>query len=88
MTTAIYSPSPLPASAWRPAAMLRALLLALVCAWTSAGAQEQSATTLNFRDVDLAQVVEVVAAVTGKKFIMDPRVRAQVTIISSTPMPP
>jgi general secretion pathway protein D len=88
MTTAIYSPSSLPASAWRPAAMLRALLLALVCAWTSPGAQEQSATTLNFRDVDLAQVVEVVAAVTGKKFIMDPRVRAQVTIISSTPMPP
>lgn len=50
--------------------------------------QQQSATTLNFRDVDLAQVVEVVAAVTGKRFIIDPRVRAQVTIISSTPMAP
>jgi general secretion pathway protein D len=88
MTIAIYSPSHAPRSAWRSVAMLRALLLALICAWTNAGAQDQSATTLNFRDVDLAQVVEVVAAVTGKKFIMDPRVRAQVTIISSTPMPP
>ena len=69
---------------------LRAGLLALLCAWSAAGAQDQpqSATTLNFRDVDLAQVVEVVAAVTGKKFIIDPRVRAQVTIISSTPMAP
>jgi general secretion pathway protein D len=68
---------------------LRASLLALLCAWTAAGAQEQqSATTLNFRDVDLAQVVEVVGAVTGKIFIIDPRVRAQVTIISSTPLPP
>jgi general secretion pathway protein D len=68
--------------------MLRAVLLACICAWTNVGAQDQSATTLNFRDVDLAQVVEVVAAVTGKKFIIDPRVRAQVTIISSTPMAP
>jgi general secretion pathway protein D len=67
---------------------LRATFLAFVCAWSAAGAQDQSATTLNFRDVDLAQVVEVVAAVTGKKFIIDPRVRAQVTIISSTPMAP
>ena len=69
---------------------LRASLLAVVCAWMSLGAQaqDQSATTLNFRDVDLSQVIEVVAAVTGKKFIVDPRVRAQVTIVSSTPMAP
>jgi general secretion pathway protein D len=70
------------------AVSLRTTLLVLLCAWSTAGAQDQSATTLNFRDVDLAQVVEVVAAVTGKKFIIDPRVRAQVTIISSTPMAP
>ncbi len=69
---------------------LRAGLLALLCAWSAAGAQEQqqSATTLNFRDVDLAQIVEVVGAVTGKTFIIDPRVRAQVTIISPSPLPP
>ena len=68
---------------------LRQLLIALICSLSCASVvAQQSATTLNFRDVDLAQVVEVVAAVTGKRFIIDPRVRAQVTIISSTPMAP
>lgn len=90
MTTGIRSPSHVLDTARRSSALIRTLMLALLCAWTNVGAQEQpqSATTLNFRDVDLAQVVEVVAAVTGKRFIIDPRVRAQVTIISSTPMPP
>lgn len=90
MTTGIHSPSRVLETARRSAAPTKALVVALLCAWTSAGAQQpsQSATTLNFRDVDLAQVIEVVSAVTGKRFIVDPRVRAQVTIISSTPMPP
>ena len=90
MTTPTNFSSRQPALARRSSIAIKALLLAFVCAWSSVGAQEpqQSATTLNFRDVDLAQVVEVVSAVTGKRFIIDPRVRAQVTIISSTPMPP
>ncbi len=71
-----------------PITLICALICAFSCASVFAQQQQQSATTLNFRDVDLAQVVEVVAAVTGKRFIIDPRVRAQVTIISSTPMPP
>jgi len=65
---------------------LVALLWTFSC--TCVSAQQQTATTLNFRDVDLSSVVEVVAAVTGKRFIIDPRVRAQVTIISTTAMPP
>ncbi len=91
MTTATSLNSRLLALARRAGAPLKVLLLAGICAWSGAGAQtqqQQSATTLNFRDVDLAQVVEAVAAVTGKRFIMDPRVRAQVTLISPTPMPP
>jgi general secretion pathway protein D len=89
MTTGIHSRSAVLDAVRRSSAPLKALFVALLCVWTNAGAQQsQSATTLNFRDVDLAQVVEVVAAVTGKRFIIDPRVRANVTIISSTPMPP
>ncbi len=90
MTTGIHSPSRVSEAVRRSSASVKVILVALLCAWTNVGAQqqEQSATTLNFRDVDLAQVVEVVAAVTGKRFIIDPRVRAQVTIVSSTPMPP
>src|SRR5262249_48297446 len=44
--------------------------------------------TPNFKDTDLGQIVEAVAAVTQKTFIIDPRVRAQVTVLSNTPMSP
>lgn len=42
--------------------------------------------TPNFKDTDLGLIVEAVASVTGKTFIIDPRVRAQVTVLSNTPM--
>jgi general secretion pathway protein D len=51
-------------------------------------AQEQGAITPNYKDADLSQIIEAVSAVTGKNFIVDPRVRAQVTMLSSTPMSP
>src|SRR5687767_14468069 len=44
--------------------------------------------TPNFKDSDIASIAEAVSAVTGKNFIVDPRVRAQVTMLSSTPMTP
>ena len=44
--------------------------------------------TPNFKDADITQIAEAVAAATGKNFIIDPRVRAQVTMLSSTPMSP
>lgn len=50
--------------------------------------QQQTRITPNFRDTDLSQVVDAVSSVTGKTFIIDPRVRAQVTMLNSTPMTP
>lgn len=44
--------------------------------------------TPNYKDADLAQIVEAVSQVTGKNFIIDPRVKAQVTMLSATPMTP
>ncbi|HEX2586215.1 MAG TPA: type II secretion system secretin GspD [Steroidobacteraceae bacterium] len=44
--------------------------------------------TPNYKDADLGQITEAVAAVTGKTFIIDPRVKAQVTMLSTTPMSP
>lgn len=44
--------------------------------------------TPNFKDADITQVIEAVAAATGRNMIVDPRVRAQVTLLSSTPMTP
>jgi general secretion pathway protein D len=68
---------------------LRPLLFAFTLSLTwSAGHSQQPAQTItpNFKDADLALVVQAVQSITGKTFIIDPRVRAQVTILSSTPM--
>src|SRR5471032_1624684 len=48
----------------------------------------QQRITPNFKDADITQIAEAVSAATGKNFIMDPRVRAQVTMLSATPMSP
>jgi general secretion pathway protein D len=44
--------------------------------------------TPNFREVEIGQVIDAVAQVTGKTIIPDPRVRTQVTMLSQTPMTP
>ena len=54
----------------------------------AAGAQQGAQITPNYKDADLGQVIEAVSQVTGRNFIVDPRVRAQVTMLSSEPMSP
>jgi general secretion pathway protein D len=61
----------------------------LACALPLAAAGQQgSQITPNYKDADLGQVIEAVSQVTGKSFIVDPRVRAQVTMLSTSPMSP
>jgi general secretion pathway protein D len=66
-------------------AVVGALALALAAA--TAPAQEPTITP-NYKEADLRQIVEAVSAITGRNFIVDPRVRAQVTLLSSQPMSP
>jgi general secretion pathway protein D len=50
---------------------------------------EQGATiTPNYKDAELGQIIQAVSEVTGKNFIIDPRVNAKVTMLSATPMSP
>jgi general secretion pathway protein D len=42
--------------------------------------------TPNFKEAELGQIIQAVSEVTGKNFIVDPRVNAKVTMLSSTPM--
>jgi len=75
------------------AASSLALLLAAVlsgAAGSSLFAQPASGQriTPNFKDAEITQVIEAVAAATGRSIIVDPRVRAQVTMLSSTAMTP
>ncbi|HEV7431789.1 MAG TPA: secretin N-terminal domain-containing protein, partial [Steroidobacteraceae bacterium] len=71
-----------PASVWSRAGALSALSAVLLLA-SSAGAQQKGPRiTPNFKDADITQLIEAVSAATGKNFIIDPRVRAQVTWLS------
>jgi general secretion pathway protein D len=65
-----------------------ALCAVVVTVPTPAVAQSQGTITPNYKDADLSQIIEAVSAVTGKNFIVDPRVKAQVTMLSSSPMTP
>ena len=42
--------------------------------------------TLNLKDADINALIGTVAEVTGKNFIVDPRVKGKVTVISSRAM--
>lgn len=42
--------------------------------------------TLNFKDADINTVIETVSETTGRNFIIDPRVKGKVTVISAEPM--
>jgi general secretion pathway protein D len=64
------------------------VLAMLLAAAPLAAAEPAQRITPNFKDADITQIAEAVAAATGKNFIIDPRVRAQVTMLSSTPMSP
>src|SRR5688572_21840748 len=62
---------------------------ALLAAATLVSAQQEGAQiTPNFKDADIVQIAEAVSAATKKNFLIEPRVRAQVTLVSSTPMSP
>ena len=41
---------------------------------------------INFRDADIRSVIESLAEITGKSFVLDPRVKGKVTIISPGPI--
>ncbi|MEO5830052.1 MAG: type II secretion system protein GspD, partial [Rhodanobacter sp.] len=43
--------------------------------------------TLNFVNADIDGVVKAMAQVTGKNFVLDPRVKGTVNIISAQPVP-
>ena len=59
-------------------------LLAVCLSWVLPLAAQT--VTLNLKDADINALIGTVAEVTGKNFIVDPRVKGKVTVISSRPM--
>ena len=58
------------------------LLLAAVLVAAPLAAARADAVTVNFREADIRAVIESVAEITGRSFIIDPRVQGKVTIIA------
>src|ERR1039457_5093023 len=68
-------------------ALTALLSLATLAAAAPPVKQEEGATiTPNYKDADLSQIIQAVSEVTGKNFIIDPRVNPKVTMLSATPM--
>jgi general secretion pathway protein D len=64
----------------------RIAVVAFMLACSAALAASRSQVTLNLKDADISTLIQTVSEVTGKNFIVDPRVKGKVTVISSTPM--
>src|ERR1041384_6234647 len=67
------------------ASLFRRLAAAFACAGLLAGPAFAD-VTLNLKDADIATLIATVSEVTGKNFIVDPRVKGKVTVVSSSPM--
>jgi len=63
------------------------VIIALCCFILMAPALLAEATaTLNLKDADIRTLIKTVSEITGRNFVIDPRVKAKVTIVSSKPM--
>ena len=68
-------------------ACFRIFVLSLLLACATCGpVMAQAEITLNLKNADLQSLIETVAEITGKNFIVDPRVKAKVTVVSARPM--
>ncbi|MET1079144.1 MAG: type II secretion system secretin GspD [Pseudomonas sp.] len=54
---------------------------------TPAGAnQQEDSWTINLKDADIREFIDQVAEITGETFVVDPRVKGQVSVVSKTPL--
>jgi type II secretory pathway component GspD/PulD (secretin) len=67
--------------AMRPLLFLLAMTLTWSAGYTQDTPQSGQTITPNFKDADLSLVIQAVQSINGKTFIIDPRVRAQGTIL-------
>ncbi|HEV3238899.1 MAG TPA: type II secretion system secretin GspD [Casimicrobiaceae bacterium] len=65
--------------------LFAAALFALLCATPTRAADEP--VTLNFVNADIEAVVKAVAEMTGRNFVIDPRVKGVINIVSARPVP-
>jgi len=62
----------------------RLLLLSLL--WLPLVCVAENEITLNLKDADIGTLIKTVSQFTGKNFVVDPRVKARVTVVSASPL--
>ena len=68
--------------------LARALCVAALAAAASAvPAKAEETVTLNFANADIEQVATAVGQITRRNFVLDPRVKGTINIVSSRPVP-
>jgi len=60
--------------------------LAVGSANSPAANQQQDSWTINLKGADIREFIDQVAQISGQTFIVDPRVKGQVSVVSSTPL--
>ena len=69
-----------------PTRSLAALALCFLCAGPAAAGKNGAEVTLNLKEADIGTLIATVSEVTGRNFVIDPRVKGKVTVVSSSPM--
>jgi len=66
--------------------LLSLLLLNLALITPGAGIAQEKQITLNLKEADIRALIATVSKFTGKNFVVDPRVKARVSVVSSRAM--
>lgn len=66
--------------------MLKQWFLILVLALSAPLTQAQDSWQINMKEADIGAFISQVADITGKSFVVDPRVRGKVSVLTSEPM--
>jgi len=62
------------------------MTVALSVAMPTPAAAQEGTFTLNLKNADIQSLIQTVSRQSGRNFVVDPRVKARVTVISSTPL--
>ncbi|WP_137972541.1 type II secretion system secretin GspD [Pseudomonas sp. F(2018)] len=76
----------LPLALLLAASCLAAPLPQAIAAEPAAATQGAETWTINMKDADIRDFIDQVAEISGETFVVDPRVKGQVTVISKTPL--
>ncbi|WP_232023382.1 type II secretion system secretin GspD [Thiomicrorhabdus aquaedulcis] len=84
----LFTRTPTRPGQWLKMGVLAAALHMSVLGHVVQAAQGQEQLNQNFKDVEIATVIEAVSKISGYNFIIDPRVKGKVTLIAPQSMDP